>query len=63
MIYKKNYTPSCIEAQMNKVDINSIHISVFTMPKFPDSNCHKKIKRSPDWCKNPIWWIKRGFND
>ena len=48
---------------MNKVDVNSVHISVFTMPKFPDSNCHKKIKRSPNWCKNPIWWIKRGFND
>ena len=48
---------------MNKVDINSVHISVFAMPKFPDSNCHKKIKCSPNWCKNPIWWIKRGFDD
>ena len=48
---------------MNKVDENSVHISVFTMPKFPDSNCHKKIKRSPNWCKNPIWWVKRGFDN
>jgi len=48
---------------MNEINIDRAYISFFAVPKFPDSNCHKQIKSSPNWCKNPIWWIKRGFDD
>ncbi len=33
---KKNYTPSCIKKYMNKININCIHISIFTMPEEPN---------------------------
>ena len=37
MKYKKNDTPGCIKNQMNKINVNCIHISIFAMPKNP--NC------------------------
>ena len=33
---KKNNTPSCIENYMNKINVNSFHIPIFTVPKKPN---------------------------
>ena len=30
---KENNTPSCIKNDMNKIDVNCIHITIFCMPK------------------------------
>ena len=37
---KKNYTPSCIKNYMDEINVNCIYISIFAMPKKPNSKCH-----------------------
>ena len=37
---KKNDTPSCINNDMKKIDVNSIRVFVFTMPEYPYSKGH-----------------------
>ena len=59
---KKNDTPGCIYYQMNKVDINCIHISSFAVPKNPNCYSHHQVKCGPDRSKNPVWGIKRRFD-
>ena len=34
---KKDYTPSCIDYYMNKINVNCIHISISIVPKIPNS--------------------------
>ena len=40
---KKHNTPSCIQKNMNKINIDCVNVSIFTMPKIPYSKCHHKI--------------------
>ena len=57
MKYKKTDTPGCIDYQMNKININCIHVFAFAVPKNPNCYSHHLIKCGPNRCKNPIWWI------
>ena len=55
---KKYNTPSCIKNYMNEININCIHVSIFTVPEKPNCYSHHQIKCGPDWGKNPTRWIK-----
>ena len=43
---------------MNKINVNGIHISIFTMPKNQIASVIMKYNVVHTGAKNPIWWTK-----
>ena len=46
---------------MDKININSIHISIFRMPIKPYCNCHQCIQGGPNRTEYPIGGLNDGF--